>query len=306
MSEVQGAAPAAVPGVPGQTAATGQPATQQTGSTGAPQVDAKALPPELFEVKVNGQIRKYTLDELRSKAILADGAHEKFQKASQTEKKFADWKQKAQTDAMSALMDPELGLSKDQIRTRFESWYKENFIDPEMMTKEQREAAQWKKEAEQYKKEKSQREEQEKTSAQEHLDSQTRQSVQEEIVSILDTSGLPKTRFTANRVAFWMKQNIKNGYDAPPEVIVQQVKDERNSIVASLTSTATPQQLVEMLGDELIKKLRTFDMEKLKARFQPATQSGSLSPNSGNAKPTGSRSMRDVDKYFNELRRTKK
>ena len=40
----------------------------------------------LYEVKVNGQVKKFTLDELKSRASKSDAADENFRKAAEIEK----------------------------------------------------------------------------------------------------------------------------------------------------------------------------------------------------------------------------
>lgn len=287
-STTEAKAPQAVPG--------------QKATDGNVTAKAEAKADELYEVKVNGQLKKYTLDQLRSKAGLSDAAMEKFEKASEMSKKSEAFKDSLKKDFLTALMDPELGLTKDQIRSRFESWYKENFIDPETMTDEQKELRDLKKYKEQKAKEEEERAEKERLANEEQLESHAREQLQKDIIQALDTSGLPKSRFTVSRMAYWMRQNLSKGFDAPTEVIIQQVKDERAQIVSDLISNSTAEQIVETLGEELINKLRKYDVERLKKRFE--------APETTEDKPVGKRgerkTMADVDAYFNSLRRSKR
>ena len=277
--------------VPGQRATDGNVTAKS---------DAKAE--ELYEVKVNGQLKKYTLDQLRSKASLSDAAMEKFEKASEMSKKSESFKENLKKDFLTALMDPELGLTKDQIRSRFESWYKENFIDPETMTDEQKELRDLKKYKEQKAAEEKEREEKDRLTQEEQLESHAREQLQKDIIQALDTSGLPKSRFTVSRMAYWMKQNLSKGFDAPTDVIIQQVKDERAQIVSDLISNSTAEQIVETLGEDLINKLRKYDVERLKKRFEsPETATEKIGGRRGERK-----TMADVDQYFNNLRRSKR
>lgn len=308
MSELIAAPPAAAPapatpGVPGQNATQTQ--QNQPGQSNQSTEQGKNPEQQYVEVKVNGQMRRYTIEQARARLAMAEGAHEKFETAAQKEKKYNDWKQSVQKDALAALMDPELGLTKDQIRTKFEHWYKENFIDPETMSPEQREALKWRQEAEKSRKELDERNQKEQSAAEEVKASEMRQSVQKEIIGVLEESGLPKTRFFANRIAFYMGQNLAKGYDAPKEVVINQVKEEGVAIIGSLVESATGAQLAEYFPD-MVKKIRQFDTEQLRNRFNP-TQNGGGQGSAGTGKPRqGGRSMKDVDNYLNELRRSKR
>ncbi len=274
---------------------------QAKAQTPKPPPVAKA--PELYELKVNGQQRKYTLDQLKAKAGLADAAMEKFEQASNLTKKEAAFRESLKKDFLGALMDPELGLTKEQIRGRFESWYKEQFIDPEMLSPEQRELNE-------LKKYRQQKEEEEKSVSQQRAEEEertaiesTREAMQKEIIATLETSGLPKNRFTVGRLAYWQRQNLANGYDAPPDVLVQQVKDERSGIVWADLKSASIDQIRDVLADdfdEFINKVRKYDLAQLQKRFSGEPKDVPRERSSGNKRTT----MSDVDRYLTNLRRT--
>lgn len=289
------------PGIPGQSATA-----KAAESKEAPAVPTQA--PEMFEVKVNGQMRKYTRDQLIAKASLAEAATERFEEASKKEKAHAKWKESAQKDFLSALQDPELGLSREQIRDRFEQWYKQEFIDPEMMNPDQREAAKWKREAEEAKAWREEQEANQRTQAEQAEASQMRETVQQEIIGLIEKSGLPKTRFTASRVAYWMQQNIKRGFNVPQETIIQQVREELNSVTTSAANELTGEALVQFLGEDIVKKIRAYDMERLKSKYQTNTQPQSVQTNDNGtttrASSSKAKSMKDVDSYLNDLRRS--
>ncbi len=269
---------------------------------GAPKPKAEAKEPEWHEVKVNGQVRRYTTEQLRAKASLAEAAMEKFEKASEFAKKEAAFKEKLAKDPIAALL--EQGLTADQVRQHMEGWYKKSFIDPEMMTPEQRKIQEYEAKLAKY-------EEQEKTTAQQAAEEQerqqmdaTREAAQKEIIQMLETSGLPKNRFTVARLAFWQRQNLANGYEAPPDVLVQQVKDERAGIIRHDFKEASIEQIQDVLGedfDAFINKVRQYDLAQWKKK-----QQGLGEPE--DAKPTKSQNnkrttMSDVDRYLTNLRR---
>jgi hypothetical protein len=295
----------AIPGTP--SAPPKAPGTEISDDKGG--TKPKPVADEVFEMKVNGKVRKMTKDEywaarkdIGGKVSLADAAYEKFEEASKKEKKYGDWKAKAAKNVIEALQDPELGLSRDQIREQFEAWYKSEFIDPETMTEDQRELAKYKKEAEEARADKKKREDEEKSKSELAQEQAVREEMQKQIIGCIEKSGMPKTRFVAGRLAYWQKQNLAKGYDAPDDVLIQQVKDERQAIVRQDIETMTPEQVVETFGDEIIKKLRQYDLARLNKRFGGGGDAPPIEKKDG---ANGKRTMADVDNYLNSLRRSK-
>lgn len=292
---------------PVNTAPESIPAVPMTGNDSKTPSEAtqKVEAPQTYEVKVNGQIRKYTLDQLMSKASLGEAATERFEQAKQLTQKSQKFQENIKKDFLKALQDPELGLSKDQIKERFEHWYKENYIDPEVMSPEQKELAElkrWRKEREAEEAERNELAQKEQETL---MDSQTRETVQQEIIKALETSGLPKTRETVARMAFYMKQNLMRGYDAPMELVVQQVKESVSQNWEQYFKDATVEQWVSIIGEEGIKKLRQYDLERLKNKFG----SNAVQANETEAKPKLKRGekipMSRVDDYLNDIRQQK-
>lgn len=261
---------------------------------------------QLIELKVNGTSRKYTLDQLKARASLADASHERFEKASQIEKSQKEYDEKLKKDFIGALV--EKGLSKEQIKTRFEQWYKENFIDPETMSPEQKELAELKRWKQQQEQERQEIDEQKKSAEQKEFEQKERQNYQKEIIETIEKFDLPKTRFIVGRIAYWQGINLSKGYDAPPEVVVQQVREEEQSILKNAVKSrmANPEKLVEYLGEDVVNAIRKFDVERLKKKFGVGSSNQSAG---GTQFPTNERrgkTMSDVDDYFNELRRSKR
>lgn len=254
-----------------------------------------------YDMKVNGKDRRYTIDQLKAKASLGEAATERFEEASAKEKKYQQWKDSAKKDLLSALQDPELGLTRDEIRVKMEQWYKENFIDPETMTEEQKRL----RDLEKYKKGK----EEEETTAKERQELEAKaqeereavESAQKEIIETLKKSGLQQTRFNAGRIAYWMKANLQRGYNAPMAVILNQVKAERADIFSHEVKERPIEEILsEEWGQEFINRVRKFDLERLKTRF------ASEKPVPTTRKEASTKSMADVDAYFNDLRRSKR
>lgn len=300
-------APIAAPvETPNEVAASEKPTQGIPGQSATKSAAEKAeapKPPQHIEFEG----KKYSAQELKAKLALAEGAYQKFESAAQERKKIEAIQQRFDADPLEAtiMYFESKGLPRNEAeamaRSKFEKSYKTRFIDPEGMTPEQREAAQYKKELEDTKAKLKERDDADAKVAADKEGQAVRESMQKEIIDVIEKSGMPKTRFTANRVAFWMRQNLANGYDAPPEVITQQVKDEGKSIITSMLGESTPDQMVEMLGEDIIKKLRTYDLSRLQKRFGENQPNTEKTPRTPTKKGT---SMADVDEYLNSIRRS--
>lgn len=235
--------------------------------------DPKAPPPaapQLHEVKVNGKTFRLTTEELIARAQLAESATSRFEEAAKSRKQVEGIIANARQNPIEALMDPALGLTKDQIRDAFESWYAREYIDPTTLTPEQLELRDAKaklksfEDADKAAKAKTQAEEQEK------LTTKQMETLQSEIVEAMEASGLPKTKFFVSRMAFYMRQNLINGWKAPISVVVSQVRKERQEIMSDLTDSSDAETLIATLGDGVVNKIRSHDLKKLREKRAPS------------------------------------
>ena len=259
----------AAPSAPSQSSAPqggSAPTGTATAVTKTQATSTSQAPSETFEVKVNGQSKRLSRDELIKQAQLGYSAHERFEQAAQQKKQVEGIIGRFKTNPIDALMDPALGLSKDQIRTAMEAWYTREFIEPEQMTPEQLELRNAREKLRAYE-EAEQAKVKEKEAAEfEAMTARERESVQTQITDALDKSGLPKTKFIVARMAFYMHKNLTNGWDAPMEVIIDQVKKERQSMLSDLTESSDAEALINYLGKDFVNKIRKHDLARIRAR----------------------------------------
>ena len=255
--------------------------------------------PEMFEIKVNGRTTKVDRAELIRRAQMSDSAHEKYNEAAQLNKKAQAIIDNAKSNPMKALMDPELGLSKLQIQTALEEWYHENVIQEETLSPEQKRLRDAESKLKKYELDEQSRNDKEENEQREKLTNQEKEYLQNQIVQALDGSGLPKTKFIAGRVAFYMRENLLNGWDAPVEMIIDQVKKERQSLMSDITDASDPETLIALLGEGVVNKIRKYDLEQLRAKR--GTPPPTLNPTHSN-KPAERLDMRDVDARLRAMR----
>lgn len=224
--------------------------------------------PDLFEYKANGKTHKATLEQLIKKAELGHAADEKFQEAAKLNKKAeaALGRLRNPKDAIAFLQDPSLGLNKEETIAAFEEWYKDNVIEPSKMSPEQKKLADAEARLKKYEEQEAQDAAKKKKDEEEKLDAKTRTEMQQELMELVETSGLPKTRFTVSRMAHWMHVNEVRGLNAPKELIVQQVKKEIRQAMDSMVQSSDGEVLENLLGPETARKLNKHYLAKLKAK----------------------------------------
>lgn len=261
---------------------------------------------ELFEVKVNGKVVKMTMQELRDNASMSGAANEKFSEAKKSKAEVDRIISSAKKNPIEALMDPALGLTKDQIRDAFEKWYSKEYIDPEQLTPEQRKMKEYEERLKNYEEQEKTAKEKAEAEENEKLTTKQREYLQGQIIEALESSGLPKTKFFASRMAFYMRQNMQNGWEAPISMIVSQVKNERQSILSDMSEGSTAEQLIAALGEGAINKIRKYDLEQLRARRNsPAPGFTNSNPNNSGSSRTDNKqvSYKEVQKRLQEFRR---
>lgn len=224
--------------------------------------------PELHEVKINGKLERLTLEQIKERASKAEAADRRFQEASQLTKKAEAvlGKLRSPKDAIAFLESPELNLNPDEVRAEFEAWYERKFIAREKMTPEQRELADAKARLQKYEDDEKSQKEAIEREENERLDNETRESIQTEVKEILESGKLPKSRFIVARVAYWTRVNETKGINAPREQIIAQVKKEMSDIHRSMVESSDGETLINLLGEDTVRKLRKFDLERLRAK----------------------------------------
>lgn len=274
MSEVATAAPVAT-SAPAEganpTAQTNMPVTPAS-KAGASEPKAEAAPKtaaeEFFDVPVNGKTVKMTRADLLKEASLSKGAFQKFEEAAKMRREAENVLSRLRDprEAVKLLNDPKMGLDKNQIREAFEEWYSENVIKPAEMSPEQKRAHEAEQKMADYERQLKEYKQKEEELQNRHLDTEAAQTLQQEIIGLIEKSGLPKTRFTTSRIAYWLRVNEAKGLNAPADLILKQVQKETRDVMGSLVEASDGDMLVNLLGENTVKKLRAYDLARIRAK----------------------------------------
>lgn len=238
------------------------------GEAGEPKAAPKPTQSEIEyeELIVNGKTHKVTKDEMKRRAQLGWSATEKFESASAKEKKVQKILETAKSNPIGMLTDPELGLTKDQIKDAFEKWYHKEYIEPEGLTEEQIEARKDKERLKKYEEQERLKEEQQKKEEEEKMTASQRVEMERSLIKAIEENKLPKTKFTVGRMAFYLSQAIKSGVEVPMDLIAQKVQQEKQDIIGELLHTQDIEAAIQILGEDFINKVRQYDLKRLREK----------------------------------------
>ncbi len=205
-----------------------------------------------------------------------------------------------------AFIDYANTLPPEQRRKAVEDFYMKEYIEPETLSADQKRIKEYEAQLKKYQDDELANKQKLENDEQEKLTNQQREYLQGQIIEAMEASGLPKTKFFVSRMAFYMRENMKNGWEAPIGMIVKQVQNERQSIMSDMAEGASPEQLIALLGDGVTNKIRAHDLKLLRERRgqvsnQPPSKSGT-----GGTGPIGGRekvSSSDVNRKLRDMRR---
>lgn len=218
-----------------------------------------------LKLKVDGQEFELPESEVVSRAQRSTAADKRFAEAQQARAQAEQFVNLLKTDFTKLLDHPGLGLDEKSKRAMLEQYYKQKYIDPEVMTPEQRAQAVRDQELENYRqKEKREADEKHQNSLKQledfHLD-----NYQKIVIQALQTEGLPKTEFTVRRMADLMAKNLQLGLDLSAEHVATLVREDYQNETKALYSAADGETLLKILGDDIANKIRKADLQRLRA-----------------------------------------
>lgn len=250
-----------------------------------------------LKLKINGREREYDEQEVVRLAQLSAGAHEKFAEAAEMRKQAEQFFETLLKDPKSVLLHPEL---RDRINMR---QIAEEFLgaelQKEMMSPEQRELEELRAFKRQQDEAKAAQEHEQLTKTQQAemqaLQQRAAQEYDRKISEVLSQSNLPKNAYTVKRVAELLHGALTKGYDLDVQTAVDIVRDGYVTDLQSLVGGLDGEPLVKFLGDDLVKKLRKYDLQRLKSQMEPAQPTApvaQLPVESQRRQPEGERNMR--------------
>jgi Txe/YoeB family toxin of Txe-Axe toxin-antitoxin module len=275
------AAPAPQSGVPTAASVTGgkiggekKPESDGTDKAAVAEAkeEARKEAERRLKLKINGQEREYTEAEVIRRAQMAESADEKFKKASEMQRQAEQFIEALKTNPLAILTHPEMGINFREIAEQ----YLGEHVRKEMMDPVERELEELREFKRQQEEGRRQLEEEQMTAQQraeqEKLRQQTAQYYDRKITEVLKATNLPKTPNTIKRVAEVLKNAVNNGYELDVETAVDLVNEDYRNDVSSLFGSLEGDALISALGEDLVKKIRTHDIARMKAKLAGSSQ----------------------------------
>jgi hypothetical protein len=248
------------------TAATTEAATTPTQEQGTAQGSAEQAQPQAtpqlkkFKLKVDGEDFEEEIDLSNESELI-----KRFQLAKAAEKRIGQSKAEKQKamEVLKAFEDGTLFKKHPKARELAEQFLVEQLED-EMLSPEQKEFRDLKKYKEDKERHELERQKALEMAAAEQKEAALAQQYQKTIIDALDKSGLPKTPDMAKRMAYIMKKNLDLGLSLTAEDLASEVKTELSGLLKALVGGSDGEQLINLLGEDSAKKIRAWDVKKLK------------------------------------------
>jgi len=273
-----------------------QSSKESSGNTAPAEKIEQKVEEARIRAKVNGKEREYTMEEARRRLELIDGAEEKFQSAAQMRKQVEQFIETLRKDPKKILLNPDLGINFREIAEE----YLGGEVRKEMMDPQQRELEElrgWKADQERMKQEAADNDRTQTEQKQYEAAKLSKlKEYDQKIAKVLSEAQLPKTPYTVKRVAEVLHSAKKKGYELDLATAVDFVREGYLSDLQAMTGGLEGDQLLNLLGGDIAKRIRKHDLAKIRAKVQP--EAAMIQEQSQQASPT--RSAPKQDKYLTQ------
>lgn len=306
MSDVSSGAPSATPSTPSQVdsspvADAGNEVAEQTSPQAAPQPSEQEVKAAIkkWKLKSNGKEREITDEaEIQRLAQMGLGAHEKFEQAATTRKKAEAILEVLQKDPAKALAS--LGLDVRKLAEE----YLVAEANKQMMSPEQRQKSEIQQEIQRLKAEKDAMLTEQREQRVAQLQVKYEADIQDQIIGAIDQYKLPKNPKTVARIAEYMANALENGYEATALDVATRVKQDLEEEYKTHLSSYTVEDLIKALGEDKLKSIRQYEVQKVKAKTVPSMTKSEApaSPNKGSDddKPKKKQTMEEFQKELDQ------
>jgi hypothetical protein len=247
------------------------------------------------KIKVNDQEQELDYDDLLRRAQKATGAERRFEEAAQLKKSLQEAVAEAKKNPLRAIEEfglKEIFASNPQLildllgPDKFKAFAEETIwqdIQNQQKSPEQLELEQlraWRQKEEAEREAKAKEEEMTKAERQEHeLREKYRAQYEETFMSALEKSNLPKTPESVARLSKMMMSAMENGYEPDLKELVEAVEESYKHEHKVLYKDMSAEQLYALLGDDSVKKIKEYDLNRVKsAKASPFTKKTGSAP----------------------------
>jgi hypothetical protein len=233
----------------------------------------------LVKVKVDGKEQKVPLKEAIRLTQLEKASQARMQEAAKVRQEMKQ--REAREQQLAHLMETDFAkfcqvVGKDPRQIAVDFLAKQ--YDLEQMHPAERKAMELEQKLKDKEESEKQREEDQKTQKQQQLEKHFSQAYDRELGEALQASSLPKNKLFVQRVAHKMLESIervKANIDESPlqaRDAVAKVKEDWLSDVKDTLGTLDAKAIHELLGEEVLAKIRQFDIARVTGQQQRPTE----------------------------------
>ena len=213
-----------------------------------------------YKVRVDGEDQEVGEDELINNYQLRKASDKRFQEGQQGRKQSEEFIRLLKTDPAKVLSHPSVGMD-------VKKWAEEFLIGEmqrDMMTPEEKQMEEYKSKLARYEQAEATTKKQQEAEAEATVRQKYQDDYSTQITGALETSGLPKTEYTVQRMIHYMSKALEHNYEVSAKDVTDLVRRDYITDTKSLYSGLDADALLAILGDDVAGKIRKADLAKLK------------------------------------------
>lgn len=216
--------------------------------------------PQRIKLNIYGREEEHDLEEVKRLAQIGKAGQQSLQKAAEMRKAVQQFEEQFGKDPVSAMVQkfgPE--KTKEMLEHKLYEFYQKAKETPE-----QRESREAKEELSRLKAEREAEKAKAEEFRQQQLEDHFANKWNREFTDAIKTTGMEHNAFNVARMSELALLALDNELDVNPVDIAKMVKAENEDKLRKLTTTLSPEQLMQYLGDEMVDKIRKANLTKLK------------------------------------------
>lgn len=263
-----------------------------------PAVDEMAeLAKKKYRMKVDGKDTELTVEEMARDYSLKQASMKRFEEATKIKKQSDAFMEALLKDPKSVLSHPTFAERGLNLRSFAESILKEE-IEREMLTPEELEYKKERSELEELRREKSEYQKKQEDQEFQRHKQKAEHEFTTKFTEALDYAKIPKNAFTIKRMAEYQRQALKGGFDLTAKELGDLIKEEVHSDLKGVSGDMDAESLIGILGEEIVKKIREYDLKRVQQPAAPANHGSQLG-----VKKSSSRAEKMTARDFSEQMR---
>lgn len=217
---------------------------------------------KLYKVQWEGQEKEVSLKELIDSYQSRASSNEKFMQAAEVRRQAAALIQglKQGPESAEQILKHVLG---DKYRPVLEDLLMKE-IEFEQMDPDTRKLHERARRADELEASEKERKEREDKQRQEQLFKEHHSNFSKQIIEALDSGDVPKTAWTVKQTAYYMQKALERGVKLTAKEVMPIVKRDYEATVREILSARTGDELLSLIGPDVIKQVRSADLRKVK------------------------------------------